>query len=132
MDIWAMYTVEHYPNVNEKGIVNVSGNRMELETMILYEVTHTRKEMLHGLSLQVPSSSSPDVSIHPAPDVNIHPAVATETRNVRRDHGGRRATGAIERGIPRCKRPDQGNRKDRDLQSGGSEKNTEEEWRSVK
>lgn len=107
MHIWAMYTVEHYPSVNKKGIVNDSGNRMELEKMILYELTQTRKEMLHGLSLQVPSSSSADVS--------IHPAVATETRNVRRDHGGRRATGAIERGISRCKRPDQGNGKDRGL-----------------
>ena len=58
MDIWSLYTVERYPNVNKKGIVNVSGNRMEPKEIILYEVTQTQKEMLHGLSLQVPSSKS--------------------------------------------------------------------------
>lgn len=61
MDIWSRHTVEHYPNVNEKGIMNVSGNWMELEKIILYEITQTQKEMLHGLSLHVPSSRSPDM-----------------------------------------------------------------------
>ena len=44
--MWYIYTVEYYC-VEKNNILNFAGKWMELETIILSEVTHTQKDNYH-------------------------------------------------------------------------------------
>jgi hypothetical protein len=42
---WFIYTMEYYPVIKNKDIMNFSGKWIELENIILSEVTQTQKDM---------------------------------------------------------------------------------------
>jgi hypothetical protein len=46
--MWFIYTMEYYSAINNKDITNFTGKWMELENIILSEVTQTQKDM-HGM-----------------------------------------------------------------------------------
>jgi hypothetical protein len=46
--MWFIYTMEYYPAIKNKGILSFPGKWMELENIILSEVTQTQKDM-HGI-----------------------------------------------------------------------------------
>ena len=46
--MWFIYTMEYYLAIKNKNIMNFAGKWMELENIILSEVTQTQKEM-HGV-----------------------------------------------------------------------------------
>jgi len=46
--IWFIYTLEYYSAFKNKDIVKFSGKWMELENIILSELTETQKDM-HGM-----------------------------------------------------------------------------------
>jgi hypothetical protein len=48
LKIWSIYTMECYSAIKEKDIMNFSVKCMELESIILNEVTQTQKDM-HGM-----------------------------------------------------------------------------------
>ena len=43
-----MYTMEHYSAIKNEDILSFAGKWMDLENIILSEVTHTQKDM-HGM-----------------------------------------------------------------------------------
>jgi hypothetical protein len=49
--LWYIYTMEYYPAIKDKGIMNFADKWMELEN-ILVEVTQTDKDM-HGMYLLI-------------------------------------------------------------------------------
>ena len=46
--MWCIYTMEYYPAIKNKGIVNFAGKCVELENIILSELTLTQNDM-HGM-----------------------------------------------------------------------------------
>ena len=46
--MWFIYTVEYYSAIKNEGILSFAGKWMELENIILSEVTQTQKDM-HGM-----------------------------------------------------------------------------------
>jgi hypothetical protein len=46
--MWSIYTMEYYSAVKNKDILSFAGKWMELNNIILSEVTQTQKEM-HGM-----------------------------------------------------------------------------------
>ena len=46
--IWFVYTMEYYSVIKNEDIMNFAGKWVELENIILSEVTHTQKDM-HGM-----------------------------------------------------------------------------------
>ena len=48
MNMWFIYTMEHYSAIKNKDILSFAGKWMELENIILTEVTQTQKDM-HGM-----------------------------------------------------------------------------------
>ena len=46
--MWYIYTMEYYSAIKKKSIMNFTGKRMELENIILSEVTQSQKDM-HGM-----------------------------------------------------------------------------------
>jgi hypothetical protein len=44
-EIWFIYTMEYYSDIKNKVIMSFAGKWMELETIILSEVTQTQKDM---------------------------------------------------------------------------------------
>ena len=46
--MWLIYTMEHHSAINNEGILSFSGKLMELENVILSNVTQTQKVM-HGM-----------------------------------------------------------------------------------
>ena len=46
--IWFIYTMEFYSAIKSEDIMSFAGKLMELENIILSEVTQTQKEM-HGM-----------------------------------------------------------------------------------
>ena len=50
--MWFIYTMEYYSVINNKDILTFAGNWMELENIILSEVTQTQKD-LHGMYSQI-------------------------------------------------------------------------------
>jgi hypothetical protein len=46
--MWYIYTIEYYLVIKNKDIMNFAGKWMELENIILSEVTKTQKDM-HGM-----------------------------------------------------------------------------------
>ena len=46
--MWYIYTMEYYSAIKNKDIMNFAGKWMELENIILSEVTQTQKDM-HGV-----------------------------------------------------------------------------------
>ena len=46
--MWFIYTMEYYSAVKNEDIMNFSGKWMELENIILSEVTQAQKDM-HGM-----------------------------------------------------------------------------------
>jgi len=43
--MWFIYTVEYYSVIKNEDILSFAGNWMELENVILSEVTQTQKDM---------------------------------------------------------------------------------------
>jgi hypothetical protein len=43
--MWFIYTMEYYSAIKNKDILNFAGKWMELENIILSEVTQTQKDM---------------------------------------------------------------------------------------
>jgi hypothetical protein len=50
--MWFIYTVEYYPAIKNKDIINFAGKWTELENIILSEVTETQKDMCGMYSLK--------------------------------------------------------------------------------
>jgi hypothetical protein len=48
MNMWFIYTMEHYSAIKNKDILTFAGKWTELENIILSEVTLTQKDM-HGI-----------------------------------------------------------------------------------
>ena len=48
--MWFIYTMEYYSTIKNEDTMNFAGKWMELENIILSEVTQTRKDK-HGMSL---------------------------------------------------------------------------------
>ena len=46
--MWFIYTMEYYSAIKNKDIMNFAGKWMELENIILSEVTQSQKDM-HGM-----------------------------------------------------------------------------------
>ena len=46
--MWFIYTMEYYPAIKNEDILSFAGKWMELENIILSEVTQTQKDM-HGM-----------------------------------------------------------------------------------
>ena len=46
--MWFIYTMEYYSAINNEDILSFLGKWMELENIILNEVTQTQKDM-HGM-----------------------------------------------------------------------------------
>jgi len=46
--MWFIYTMEYYSAIEKEGILSFAGKWMELENIILSEVTQTQKDM-HGM-----------------------------------------------------------------------------------
>jgi hypothetical protein len=46
--MWFMYTVEYYSAIKNEDILSFAGKWMDLENIILSEVTQTQKDM-HGI-----------------------------------------------------------------------------------
>ena len=46
--MWFIYRIEYYSAIKSEDILSFAGNWMELENIILSEVTHTQKDM-HGM-----------------------------------------------------------------------------------
>ena len=46
--MWYIYIVEYYPSIKNTDIMNFADRWMELENIILSEVTQTKKDM-HGM-----------------------------------------------------------------------------------
>jgi hypothetical protein len=46
--MWFIYTIEYYSVIRNNDILNFAGKYMELENIILSEVTQTQKDM-HGM-----------------------------------------------------------------------------------
>jgi hypothetical protein len=46
--MWLIYTMEYYSAIKNKDILSFAGKWMELENIILSEVTQTQKDM-HGM-----------------------------------------------------------------------------------
>ena len=46
--MWFIYTMRYYPTIKSKDILTFAGKWMELENIILSEVTQTQKDM-HGM-----------------------------------------------------------------------------------
>jgi hypothetical protein len=46
--MWVIYTMEYYSAIKNEEILSFSGKWMELENIILSEVTQTQKDM-HGM-----------------------------------------------------------------------------------
>jgi hypothetical protein len=49
--MWLIYTVEYYSAIKNEDIVNFAGKWIELENIILSEVTYTQKDMHSMYSL---------------------------------------------------------------------------------
>ncbi|KAM7317024.1 hypothetical protein ACRRTK_023326 [Alexandromys fortis] len=49
--MWYIYTVEYYTEEKNKNTLNFAGKWMELENIILSEVTQTQKDKYHMYSL---------------------------------------------------------------------------------
>ncbi len=49
--MWYIYTMEYYTAEKNKDILNFAGNWMELENIILSEITQTQKDNYHMYSL---------------------------------------------------------------------------------
>ena len=47
-EMWFVYTMEYYLTIKNKDNINFTGKLMELENIILSEVTQTQKDM-HGI-----------------------------------------------------------------------------------
>ena len=43
--MWYIYTVEYYSAIKNKDIMNIAGKWIDLENIILSEVTQTQKDM---------------------------------------------------------------------------------------
>jgi hypothetical protein len=43
--MWFIYTMEYYPAIKNEDILNFTGKWMDLENIILSEVTQTQKDM---------------------------------------------------------------------------------------
>ena len=50
--VWFIYTMEYYSAIKNEDTLSFAGKWMELENIILSEVTHTQKDM-HGIYSQV-------------------------------------------------------------------------------
>ena len=50
--MWFIYTMEYYSAIKNKVTMNFTGKCMELENIILSEVTQTQKDM-HGIYLLI-------------------------------------------------------------------------------
>ena len=46
--MWYIYTIEYYSAIKNEDIMNFAGKWMELENIILSEVTQSQKDM-HGI-----------------------------------------------------------------------------------
>ena len=49
--MWYIYTIEYYTAENNNDVLNFAGKWMELENIILSEVTQTQKDNYHMYSL---------------------------------------------------------------------------------
>ena len=49
--MWYIYTMEHYTAEKDNNILNFPGKWMDLENIILSEVTQTQKDRYHMYSL---------------------------------------------------------------------------------
>ena len=49
--MWFIYTIKYYSAIKKKDITKLTGKWMELENVILSEVTQTQKDMLGMYSL---------------------------------------------------------------------------------
>jgi hypothetical protein len=56
--MWFIYTMEYYPAINNEGIMSFEVKWMELENIILSEVTQTQKDMHDGSLAWLPFKRS--------------------------------------------------------------------------
>lgn len=66
MKMWYTYIILHYSAVKKNEIMSFAGKWMEIEMLILSEMTRSKKINITGfLSSEAPSSKCPDVNTHP-------------------------------------------------------------------
>ena len=51
IEMWCIYTVEYYSAIKKNEIMPFAATRMDLESVILIEVSQTEKEIYHMTSL---------------------------------------------------------------------------------
>ena len=49
--MWYIYTMEYYSDIKKNDIIPFAATQMELETLILSEVSHKEKDKYHMISL---------------------------------------------------------------------------------